>query len=232
MALIRPGPTIAAASGSVGGTTFSRNRYGMYIRNRSTPVNPGSERQVIVRSILQDLVERWSGSLTQVMRDAWNQYGAAVQMLNVLGEPMYLSGFNHFIRSNAAILRVGGTVVEDGPTTLTLPGSDPTFAVEADEANQELAVTFDNTKAWASETGGYLSVSMSPPKGEGVIFIGRYYRYADKVAGLTTSPPTSPATMAVPFSVALGQNIACQARIIRADGRVSAPFWHKSSVIS
>ena len=52
MALIKTGPAVAVISGSVGGTVFSRNKGGAYMRNRSIPVNPQSAAQVVVRAAM------------------------------------------------------------------------------------------------------------------------------------------------------------------------------------
>ena len=62
---------VTQASGSVGGMTFSRNRYGMYTRAKGLPVNPNSEFQQAVRQIFSGLSSAWNGVLTSGQRSGW-----------------------------------------------------------------------------------------------------------------------------------------------------------------
>lgn len=221
---------LAAASGSVGGVTYSRNRFGMYIRNRSMPVNPNTSRQQAVRSIMTEVVEYWNGSLSAAQRSAWDAYAANVPVINRLGDTVQLTGFNMFVRSMIAIQQAGQDIVDDGPIVFSLPETDDTLAVATDVPNQEIDVTFDNTKAWANEDGGVLIVKMGLPKLATRNFFNGPFRYAGVVEGDAVTPPTSPAEIAVPFPVAVGQKLWIEARIARADGRLSAPF--RASIVA
>lgn len=212
------------AAGSYGGVTASHNRFGQYFRQRSIPVNPSSSRQQAVRNVFAALASYWSESLTQAQRDAWNLYGSTVEMLNRLGDPVYLTGFNHFIRSNSAILQAGGLQVNAGPTTMVLPQTDPTAVATVTETSQQISLAFDNALAWANEDGGHLVVLMSSPKAQGVEFLDGPMRYAGVIDGDAVTAPTSPAVISVPFAVAEDQNGQVQCRIARADGRLSTPF--------
>lgn len=214
---------ISKASGSLGGITGSRNRFGMYFRARSNPVNPNTDRQNVIRALMAQLTAAW-GSLTEAQRQGWNAYGSQVPRLNKLGETVYLTGFNHFVRTNVLNLQCGGTQISIAPTDLLLPGADSTFAITASEATQELSVTFDTGLDWVGEDGGYLAVFMGLPRNTQVNFFGGPWRFADSVDGESGTPPTSPATLAVPFAITEGQKVWAYARIIRADGRVSDPF--------
>lgn len=228
---IKFGAGILEARGKLGGMVFSRNTYGPYARSLAVPVNPSSQRQQQARSNLSSVVERWRATLTDAQRAAWNQYAAAITVVDKLGNAINLTGFNHYCRSNAAILAAGGDVVDTGPTSLSLPGADGMFTCTVDQTNQQISVAFDDSLDWLDEDGGFLSVSMSKPKGEGISFVGGPYRFADAIVGDSTTAPTTPATMAVPFAVATGQIVTCRGRIIRADGRVSAPFLHTTIVV-
>jgi len=223
VALVKYGGGIIQMSGSMAGNTFARNRYGNYVRSKTVPVNPNTTRQQVVRSIIADLVVEWSQTLTAAQRTAWNLYADSVEMLNKLGESIKLSGFNHFCRSNAAIVQAGLTYVAGGPTIFELPEADPTFAVAISAGSQQVSVTFDDGADWAKEVGGGLLISVGSPQNPHVNFFAGPYRYAGKVAG-AASPPSSPATIAVPFVCTADQRVWVRARIVRADGRLSSPF--------
>lgn len=217
-------PLVAEGRGSFGGVTVSRNRYGLYMRNRSVPVNPNSARQLAVRNRFMLLASAWVNVLTQLQRDAWDLYGANVTWLNKVGQIIQLTGYSHFQRSNGAIAAAGGAVVLDGPTNFSLPGSDDTFAAAISEATQLISVTFDNTLAWANQDDGYMLIAMAQPRVGSRIFIGGPTRVSDAIEGDSITPPTSPTTMAVPYVVAETQKTEVLARVIEEDGRVSQLF--------
>lgn len=225
MALVKLGGGVIQISGSIAGNTFARNRFGNYMRSRTKPVNPRSARQMGARILIMMLAEQWRESpMTDAMRTAWATYANSVDWKNKLGEIVALTGFNMFIRSNAALITAGGTLVTAGPTALGLPPADPTFAVAGSEASAKLSVTFDNTMDWAGETGGFLSVEMGCPQNPTRNFFGGPYRFADAILGDDTTPPTSPAEIDPPFTLTEGQKVWCRARIIRADARCSTQF--------
>lgn len=230
MALILTGGGVAAISGSVGGVVFSHNRSGAYMRNRSMPVNPQTDRQNKIRAAISQLAQQWSGSLTQAQRDAWEVYAAAITRSNALGGQIKLTGFNHFIRSNSVLVQSDLPAVDAGPTILTLPGADPEFACTVDEAGQEISVAFDEELNWLDQDTGHMIVQMSLPKATGTNFVGGPFRLAGVLDGDAITPLTSPQVIPVPFPVAEGQVIVCRARIVEEDGRLSDPFQDQSSV--
>lgn len=232
MALVQFGGGVLDMRGSIGGQVFSRNRFGNYIRSRITPVNPQSSRQNKIRNVIQSLAQYWSNTLTQAERDEWEVYAAAIVRVNKLGAQIKLTGFNHFIRSNSIRSQLDESIIESGPVVLTLPPSDPIFECEVDETNQEISVTFDPLLAWNIIDDGMMTIAMSIPKATGTNFIGGPFRVAGFIAGNTASPPTSPQTFTAPFPVAEDQVLVCRARISEADGRLSDPFQHGSSVIA
>jgi len=224
MALVKFGGGIIQASGSIAGVTHARNRFGNYIRPRTKPVNPNSAGQAAIRTALSYLAEYWHSTLTAAQRSSWNTYAASVGMKNRLGEPIFLTGFNHFIRSNTEIIRQGFTIIADGPTELALPEKDTTFAVAGSEATQLLSVTFNNALPWATEVGGFMFVYQGVPKLVTRNYFGGPWRYADSIVGAVEAP-TSPAEIAAGFTLTEGQKDFMYARIARADGRISEPFF-------
>lgn len=224
MALIKFGGGITEMRGSIAGNVYSRNRYGAYARARTVPINPNTALQQAVRATLAVLTVRWSQTLTAVQRTAWNLYAANVTMTNKLGEAINLSGFNHYIRSNLEFRnRLAGNT-DAGPTVFEIPDADPTFAVTASEATQQLTFTFDNTLNWANETGAAMFLYQGSPQNAQRNFFGGPWQYVDRILGDVAVPPVSPLPFAVSFPIAEGQHQWVYARIRRVDGRLSQPF--------
>ncbi|GAH22595.1 unnamed protein product, partial [marine sediment metagenome] len=124
MALVQYGAGVIQMSGSIAGDVHARNRFGNYIRPRTKPVNPHSERQEKARAIVSYLAELWHSPTMDPWRGSWNTYAAAVAMKNRLNATIHLTGFNHFIRSNAPKLRVGLSEKHNAPNILSLPEKD------------------------------------------------------------------------------------------------------------
>lgn len=222
MALIKYGGGIVQMSGSIAGNTHARNRFGNYMRARTKPVNPRSSRQMGARILVMMLAEQWRESpMTDTIRTAWETYANSVNWSNKLGEVVKLTGFNHFIRSNAARITAGGSLVTDAPTDLGLPAGDPAFAVTGSVATQLLSVVFDPLFDWVDEDAGYFSVEQGEPQNPSRNFFGGPYRWGGSEQGSTITPPTSPFTFTAPFTLVEGQRVWCRASIIREDARVS-----------
>ncbi len=222
--LVQYGGGILDARGSVGGQVHSRNRFGNYVRARTTPVNPNTARQAFMRAIVGATAARWHVSLTQAQRDAWDVYANAIVMTNKLGASIKLTGFNHYVRSRSFLRQNGTPGVDDGPVNLTLPTQDELFAAVVDEANQQLSVTFDDTLAWVDQDNGIMGIYMSEPQPVGTKYIRGPWRLAGTIEGDSTTAPTTPAVIAVPFPVAVGQRVGFRARICEEDGRLSGLF--------
>lgn len=215
---------IGQASGSLAGSTFSRNRGGAYIRTRSVPTNPGSAFQSAVRAFMADLTSAWGDTLTPAQRAAWDLYATNVPMTDTLGEPRNVGGIGMYCRSNIARLQAALDRVDDAPSTFDLGEfTAPAFGTIS-EAGGTAGVTFVNTDAWANEDGGAMLVLLSRPQNPGVNYFKGPYRFAGLVEGDSVTPPTSPASLTLPFPVVEGQRLFGQARVCRVDGRLSLPF--------
>lgn len=224
MALVKFGAGILGMTGSIGGNTFARNRSGNYVRARTKPVNPRSSLQNKVRSIIASLADRWSQVLDDAQRHTWNDYADGLNMKNRVGEDIHLSGYNHYIRSNSLLLRIGGTLVDAGPGIFELPAQDSSYSVTAKADTQHITNNYDALMAWAKEDGGFMFFFQGKPQNPQRNFFDGPWRFITAIAGIDSSPPASPKIGSAPFAIAALQRQWCYARILRADGRLSEPF--------
>ena len=215
---------IAQASGSIGGTTFSRNRGGAYVRNRSVPTNPASPQQVAVRATVADLTSAWLDTLTDAQRRAWETYAANVPLVDPLGEPRNVGGIAMYVRSNVPREQAGLARVDDAPTVFNLGEfTAPSFGtISAGAGTAE--VNFEVTDAWVNEDDAVMGVLLSRGQNASINFFKGPYRFAGGILGDAATPPTSPATITLPFPVAEAQKVFGQFRVMRVDGRTSDPF--------
>jgi len=214
---------MSEASGSTGGLTASRNRGGAYFRKRVVPTNPNTVFQQTVRGILGSNGSRWGNILTAEQRNGWDAYALAVPLPNTLGAPHNVGGLGMYNRTNVARVNAGGDQIDDAPTIFNLGEmTDPVIGV-VDASADTVSIAFTNTDEWAGEVGSFMVIQGSRAQNPSVNYFKGPYRVAGIIEGSGT-PPTSPIVIPLPFKVALGQKVFFQARVSRADGRLSGTF--------
>jgi len=230
MALVVTGAGIANISGSIGGTTFARNKSGAYIRNRTVPVNPNTVRQSDIRANMSNVSRKWSDSASAAQRLAWEVFAQNMPQSNRVGQQITLSGFNQFVKSNVAGSNAGLIPYLDAPATFVLPGEDPSLSAAGSEATQNIAITFDDTFEWLDLDNAAMIIQVGIPQNPSVTFFNGPWRHAGIIAGNLASPPTTPASLASPWPIVENQRLFVRARIILDDGRLSDWFRDISAV--
>jgi len=168
------GGGVADARGSIGGTTFSRNRYGAYARKRVVPVNPNTSLQVRARSTFQAAVTAWR-QLTDAQRTAWANYAAQTPVQDKLGATIYLTGLQAYMSVTGIYRTVnaaGGSTIVTLPTVPTVTSGIQTddlgvFTIAADISDDEFTLSITgNTSAGgitSATAGEYAIVFLSRP---------------------------------------------------------------------
>ena len=99
MAKILLGDRIADIRGSIGGTTYSRNTFANYIRNKTSPVNPNTVAQQLVRNRLTAMSQSWGG-LSANQRTAWIDGAPVWSNNNIFNQAINYTGFSLYGRLN------------------------------------------------------------------------------------------------------------------------------------
>jgi len=154
-------------SGSAGGITSSRNRYGQYRRTRATPVNPRSASQGLTRSRMSANAALWR-TLTGAQRAGWGTLGMSMTRSDALGQSYNLTGFQAFCSVNNTLASAGTSGVLGAPALVT-PTALLTGILTATAATLSLAYT---TTPLA--TGVKAQVFASPQRSAGRAFEGDF----------------------------------------------------------
>ena len=117
MAIFTPGVAVGQISGRVGGSVFSHNKGGMYIRNGTIPSISGSAKATAYKSYL-GLASQAYANLTDAQAAAWREYAANHPVTNRLGRSHTLSPNNWFVGCNARLIAASESVI-------TLPPAYP-----------------------------------------------------------------------------------------------------------
>lgn len=97
--------------GKAGGTIFSRNRGGAYVKNFVKPSNPQTARQQAVRGLFGMLSTMWRALLPDYQA-AWNAASINYPVLNKFGDTVFLSGKALFQKLNGNLSNAGGVLLD------------------------------------------------------------------------------------------------------------------------
>lgn len=209
---------LTQASGSVGGMTYTRGRSGMVIRAKSMPVNTNTQFQQAVRANQSILAQAWQTTLTDLQRDGWNNYAAEIARKNKLGDTIFLTGQQMFVRCNSPRLQASLPMVAAGPTEFTLgdPVTNLQGVTEEVGAANGILLTWDPGAIPATANLlVYISRPMSPTR---EFFKGPFRYNGEEAADLGEYNVQN---ARLPEPVGVGNKVVIRARVTYADGRLS-----------
>ncbi len=180
-------------SGSEGGTTASRNRYGQYLRRRAVPVQPRTPAQLNQRARMTTNAAAWR-TITDAQRAGWSDLGSQISRSDSLGQTYTLNGFGAYTSVNNNLLDAGDAALTDAPAIIT-PADLLTVTVTLTAASFSIAYT-----ATPLATGVRLFIFVSPQQSAGRKFNGDY-RLLSVTAAAAASPNNALAAYTAKFGV-------------------------------
>lgn len=203
-------------SGSYRGDTSSRNRYGQYYRNRSTPVQPNTPAQLNQRARFTTNAAGWRG-LTDAQRAGWASLGAAISRTDALGSTYTLNGFGAYCSVNNNKLDAGDAIVSDAPAIVT-PADLATVTITLTAIAFSIAYT-----ATPLPASTRLFIFASPQRSAGVSFNGDY-RLLAVTAAAAASPHNLLAAYTAKFGVPVVGNRIFVSLTTYKGGFMGSPF--------
>lgn len=223
MALIKYGPVISDARGSVGGTVFSRNRYSAYMKQRTTPVYPAYPKQIAQAALLSTVINDWKTGLTTPERELWNGLAAITSLPNKLGEQMTPSGLNLFVKANMLLDATGQAHVTTPPVAAIAPAPQLTLAWTTLVGIECTAIgNWDNTAAdrLLAQKSPNLPLSVNYYKGPYTLTWAQNGAYYTILPALIT--PSA--------QLAADSRVHYRFRAVHADGMVSTAVFFRADV--
>jgi hypothetical protein len=203
-------------SGSIGGVTSARNRFGQYKRARSSPVNRNTTYQGVVRARLGINSAAWR-TLTEAQRAGWNSLGSGQSRTDFLGQTYTQQGNQMYASVNNNRAAVGLAPVSDAPAIAT-PISLATVTVTLTVASFSIAYT-----ATPLAAATYLMVFASPQRSPGRNFEGDL-----RLIKVGAAAAASPLAVLTEYTARFGVPIVGQkiflALVTTTLGFESAPF--------
>lgn len=104
----------AEIRGSIGGTTYSRNKAGAYTRNRTKPINPSTAKQAAVRAQFSVSAAGYS-MLTAVQVATWQEFALTYPQKNSVGLEYIPTPKQCYVQLNQNLQSIGETPITDAP---------------------------------------------------------------------------------------------------------------------
>lgn len=226
MAKVLLGVAFAQIRGSIGGTVFSQNSNGAYIRNRSEPVNPNTISQQAARAVLTGNASAWK-TLTDAERLTWINQTANYPYVDSLGQTKYYTPQQLFMVVNQRLVQAGEARLLSIIAPLTLPTFDSMTAVYAAGAGTfNITLTIDGSTTTPANV--LVQLYASAPLTAGKRFVSKsMLRKIATVANSTVTPTDAAANYEAVFgtgTIVAGSRIALRAVIIHeSTGQASSP---------
>ncbi len=178
-----PGAIVSEVRNKIAATVFTKNKAGASIRNRTTPINRRSTGQTEQRQQLSSLSSSWRG-LTQAQRDGWNSAAASFPQQDNLGQTIFLTGAQLYVRCNANLVLIGEAQIVNAPSPASFAVLGFT-SLTMDASSGSASLAFTPTVP----TGFTLVVRATAPISPGKSFVpSSAFRFIQEVAAAATSP--------------------------------------------
>jgi len=221
MAKVKLGPMVGQASGAIGATVFSHNRYGAYVRQRVIPTLSTTAYAMNAKSHLATVSAAW-GILTAAQRTAWQTWSANNPITDRLGDRQVLSGHAAYVKINGRLTAAGQTNLDvppigDGPTGIT------SASLVADIGAGGWALAFAATPLAATEM---MELRACVVPDDSIQYVENYLRQVTYSAAAQATAWDFEAEMLARFgTLQVGQWVHCMLSVLdKATGLRSQPF--------
>ncbi len=220
---------VGTISGSIAAQTYSHNKGGPYIRNRGVPTISLTPEALAAKSRMSTEAAAW-GTLSAIQRSAWDSYALQRPVIDALGSPRHLSGFQQFVGINARRAFNADARLLVPPIT-TSPNGLLTLVLTADIGAGTVALAFTPTPLGATEALYFKAAVTNSP---GITFVRNLLRLL----------PFSPAAQVSPFDIqavvesrlgtlVVGQTLHVEVAVYdNATGLISQPLRDDTVVVT
>ena len=229
MAKSSPGPLAGAIAGSIGGATFSHNRFGTYIRRRAIPVTSTTEDALQAKARLTQLSQAWQG-LTTPQKAAWNTWATTNPVTGPLGNQQVLTGHLCYIMLNTRLLQTGSTASAT-PPHIAAPGPLITLTLTGDIGAGDVSAIFTATPTGANDQ---LGIRACIADSLGINFVENLFRVIGNSAAAQASPYVFGAILEAKFGTPqVGDILHVKIDLLNdQNGQASAPIRAQVAISS
>lgn len=164
---VKPSDFVTDMTGSIAGTTYQRNRYGLIRRAKPNPSNPQTDRQQARRSFFGSISSGWRG-LTEEQRLGWIALAETAGFIPIFGEPKPQTGNTLYIACNQNLLTVAEDTIEDAVDPPSFPATTDLEFDELDATHMAINQHFAATPADQVPDDFDLAIFITPSLSAGI----------------------------------------------------------------
>ena len=186
MSKIKYSALVSNVRNKLNGSVMSKNRYGNYIRNKTTPVNPQTTFQQNARAALAANSQAWGG-LTEAQRNGWKALAQELPFTDIFGDSKTLTGSALFVKLNGNLNKLPSASISDSPVKVAVPAVEG-LALTATASGgilSALSMTFASTPIPA---GFDMVIYATPGISPGRSFVKNQFRLLTVVGSGFSSP--------------------------------------------
>ena len=178
MALLKLGGIITKISGKIGGNILGTSPNGSYIKSNSYSQQHTSPAQSLQRTKVYLVPQLWR-TLTGAQQLLWSNEVVNYPYVNRVGDNVFYTGFQLFCKLNMNLLNIGGSVVLNPPTFVSVPNATvPDVLAESTQLEVEY---YNQTSAT------YIQFWLAKSTQNSVVPDISKFKYADLVTSATSS---------------------------------------------
>lgn len=227
MALVKFGNGVAAFSGKIDGTVFSRNAYGAIARGWKKPVYPATTRQLAVNAQFGSQSQVWR-TLTAAQQTAWNSLAGTVTFVNRIGASIFLTGQAMFNKLNQNLLSAGAAAITVAPA-YTIPTAPLTATLAAAFTGNTMTLAYTPTPVPA---GVVFQIWVTPQLSPGKTSVKKNYKLLTNVAAATASPANIRAAYVTMMGALIaGTQVFAKVRSVNITTGVASAFIQSSAIV-
>jgi len=179
MAKVKYSALLESMRNKLNGSVASRNRYGNYWRNKTSPINRQTEWQTAVRAQFANNSSAWRG-LTASQRESWNAASANFPFTDVFGDQLTLSGNSLYLKLNQNLQNMGESTISEPPLPVAVPDAG---SVTVLATGGTVTVQADGTPGTNGTFMIYVAANVSPGKQ----YVKNLYKFITVEATLGTA---------------------------------------------
>lgn len=229
MAKFLPGPSVGAVSGSIGGTVFSRNRYGAYTRNRAMVTRQTSNAAMNAKARLANISAAWRDE-TAATKLAWQTWALNNPITDALGQKQTLTGHAAYVGLNTRLHLAGQTLLTV-PPIVAAPAPLTALTATWDIGAGDFELVFTPTPIGAAER---LWISAAVVNSAGINYVENLMKFIKVSAAAQATDYDISADLALRFgTLTVGQKCVVDVCVLDEDtGLISTPMRVSGTIVS
>lgn len=196
---------VSGARNKLNGSVASRNRYGDYFRNKTTPVNAQTTYQQNVRAILATNSREWR-ALPQEIRDAWTAAAPNRPFTDIFGDKLIYSGFNLYMKVNQQLAVFGQLKTQTPP-----PAEPAPIDIQSITVTSTGGVVTVTAPSVPSTTTQFMAIYAAANVSPGKNFVKNLYKFISLVPLSNAPVDITPELIARFGQMTMGTKIAVRA---------------------